>query len=73
MPDNALIDSWKLVSLHAESDSGEIFKPYGESPAGMLMYMKKWEHVGCIDEARSSPVCERRLVEWYTGRDQGRI
>jgi hypothetical protein len=38
MSGKELIGSWRLVSLYGESDDGEIFKPYGESPAGMLTY-----------------------------------
>jgi hypothetical protein len=38
MPGQELIGSWKLVEIYGESDDGEIIRPYGESPAGVLMY-----------------------------------
>lgn len=35
---NPLIGSWKLVSHQWRADDGEIIRPYGENPSGVIMY-----------------------------------
>jgi hypothetical protein len=33
-----LLGAWNLISIYGESEEGDIFKPYGDKPAGVLMY-----------------------------------
>lgn len=38
LPEEQLGGTWRLLSCEARSESGEVIYPYGEEPAGMLMY-----------------------------------
>jgi hypothetical protein len=38
MSNESIVGTWLLVSLSAKSSKGDEFFPYGENPAGMIMY-----------------------------------
>lgn len=38
MSNNSIVGTWKLVFMEAKSSKGDAFFPYGENPAGSLIY-----------------------------------
>jgi hypothetical protein len=38
MEQQSILGAWRLISIYAKADDGDVFKPYGDDPSGILIY-----------------------------------